>query len=325
MEIQDVPNIPEILDAAAAKRIKSSPQNANRASSAGHPCVRFLVLCRTANHLKALHDVGLQRIFDEGNDQEDILMRRINEAGLKLTEQQRAYGDEPWAKKLQVTGRIDAKLPVNGGYAPLETKSCSPNVYRAVVEMSPADMIVSRYPWIRKYPAQILLYMLMEGSEVGIMLFKNKSTGETCQKVFRLEGAMLEYAESILKKLEVVNAHVAAGTSPDAALIDDCKGCAFCKTACFPGADYGPGIDILQDPELEGKLNRRAELEPAAKEFEALDKEIKDGFKGKPGAVVGDWIIESTPYEIPHYEIPKEIKAQYASKKQAFRTSIERL
>jgi hypothetical protein len=321
MDAHEIPNIPELLDAETAKRIKSWPQNSNRASSAGHPCVRFLVLSRTANHLRSLHDVGLQRIFDEGNLHEDALMREMQDAGIRTVEQQRAY---EW-KKFQLTGRIDAKIPVNGSFVPLEVKSCSPNVFPAIRELAPIDMLASRYPWIRKYPAQILLYMLMEGSEYGVMIFKNKTTGEKLQKVFRLEGAMLEYAESILQKLEAVNAHVAADTCPDAALIDDCKGCAFCKTACFPGADYGPGIDILQDPELETKLNRRAELEPASREFDALDKEIKDGFKGKPGSVVGDWIIESNPYETTTYEIPKDIKAGYAIKKQAFRTSIERL
>jgi hypothetical protein len=81
----------------------------------------------------------------------------------------------------------------------------------------------------------------------------------------------------------------------------------------------------MQDPELEAKLDRRGELELAAKEFEALDKEIKEGFKGRPGAVVGDWLIESKSYEMTAYEIPKEIKAQYAIKRPAYRTSIERI
>jgi hypothetical protein len=191
--------------------------------------------------------------------------------------------------------------------------------------MAPLDMLTSKHSWIRKYPAQLLLYALMNNAEAGKMIFINKGTGETCEKLFILDGPMLEYAESILKKLEAVNAHVGLGTCPDAVFIDDCKGCPFAKTACFVGMDYGPGIDILQDPDLEAKLDRRGELELAAKEFEALDKELKDGFKAKPGAVVGSWMIESKVYETTSYEIPKEIKSQYAVKKQAFRTSIERI
>ena len=321
MELHEIPNIPEILDTETAKRIKSWPHVTNRASEAGHPCIRFLVLSRTSNELKLLHDVGLQRIFDEGNLHERALVHEMADARLHVVEQQRAY---EWPK-FELTGRIDGKLSVDGSKIPLEIKSSSPNVFAAIRELAPIDMLKSKFSWIRKYPAQMLLYMLMEGAEYGLMVFKNKTTGEKAQKVFRLEGELLEYAESILKKLEMVNAHIAEGTCPDAALIDDCKGCAFCKTACFPGADYGPGIDIMQDPDLEAKLDRRGELEPAAKEFDALDKEVKDGFKGRRGAVVGSWIIESKAYETTSYDIPKEIKAQYAVKKPAFRTSIERI
>lgn len=315
-----IPDVPAALDAETSKRIKLYPHPRNRASEAGHPCERFLVLARTKNELRGLHDVGLQRVFDEGNLHEDAMLRAMAGAGLRIIEQQRPY---EWPK-FELTGRIDGKIGVNGTYVPLEIKSSSPNVFEALRETRPEDMVKSRYPWIRKYPAQILLYMLMEGVDTGLMIFKNKTSGETQQKIFELDGPALEYAEGVLKKLERVNAHVKAGTEPPAVFIDDCKGCGFCKTACFPGQDYGPGIDMLQDPELEVKLARRAELEAAAKEFEALDKEIKEGFRGKT-AVVGEWVIESKPYETTSYDVPKEVKAQYAVKKQAYRTSIERL
>lgn len=320
MDIREIPNIPEILDAETAKRIKIWPRNSNRASEAGHPCVRYLVLSRTANNLRTPHDVSLQRIFDEGNFHENALMREMHDAGLQIIEQQRAY-EMP---SVQLTGRIDGKIAVNGAYIPLELKSCSPNVFAAIRDLSPLDMLKSKYSWIRKYPAQILLYMLMEGSEYGLMVFKNKTTGEKSQKIFRLEGDLLEYAETILKKLETVNAHIDLKTVPDAQLIDDCKGCPFAKTACFPGADYGPGIDILQDQALEEQLNRRGALESAAKEFEALDKEIKEKVKGK-SAVVGDWLIESKECTRKNYDVPAELKKQYETVTTYFRTSIEKI
>lgn len=321
MNLDNIPDIPYLLDEQTAKRIKISPHSgSNRASEAGHPCVRFLVLSRTSNDLKILHDIGLQRIFDEGNLHEDALMREMQDARLRVVEQQRAY---EWPK-FQLTGRIDGKLSVDGSKIPLEIKSSSPNVFAAIRDLAPIDMLKSKFSWIRKYPAQILLYMLMEGAEYGLMVFKNKTTGEKAQKVFRLEGELLEYAESILKKLEAVNAHVDEGTCPDAALIDDCKGCGFCKTGCFPGADYGPGIDIMQDPDLEAKLDRRGELEAAAKEFEGLDKEIKEVVKGK-SAVIGNWLIESKECTRKNYDIPAELKKQYEAVTTYFRTSIERI
>jgi hypothetical protein len=320
MDIREIPNIPEILDAETAKRIKIWPRNSNRASEAGHPCIRYLVLSRTANNLRAPHDVGLQRIFDEGNIHEGALMREMQDARLQIVEQQRAY-EMP---SVQLTGRIDGKVSVNGTFVPLELKSCSPNVFAAIRDLSPIDMLQSKYSWIRKYPAQILLYMLMEGAEYGLMVFKNKTTGEKIQKIFRLDGELLAYAESVLKKLETVNAHIELKTVPNAQLIDDCKGCPFAKTACFPGDDYGPGIDILQDQALEERLNRRGELEAAAKEFEALDREIKETVKGK-SAVVGDWLIESKECTRKNYDVPAELKKQYETVTTYFRTSIERI
>jgi hypothetical protein len=317
----DAPDIVAALDARTASRIKQFPHPQNRASEAGHPCVRFLVLSRIATHLKTLHDVGLQRIFDEGNLHEDAVMRELQDAGLKVIEQQRGY---EW-RKFELSGRIDAKIGVNGSFLPLEIKSCSPNVFRAVLEMAPSDMLKSKYPWIRKYPAQLLLYCLMEGSEAGIMLFKNKTSGEKCQKLFILDSDMMAYAETILKKLEVVNEWVAKNEAPAAERIADCEGCGFSKTSCFVGQDYGPGFELMMDAaEVETKLERRETLAPAAREYDELDEELKAQFRGK-SAIVGSWKIESKPYEISAFEIPKEIKTQYAIRRQGFRTSIERI
>lgn len=317
----DAPDIVAALDARTASRIKQYPHPTNRASEAGHPCVRFLVLSRIAPELKTLHDIGLQRIFDEGNLHEDALMRELMDAGIRVVEQQRPY---TWPK-FELSGRIDAKIAVNGAYIPLEVKSCSPNVFAAIRDMAPSDMLKSKYPWLRKYPAQILLYMLMEGVDTGIMLFKNKTTGEKCQKLFVLGDDMLVYAETILKKLEEVNAWVRKGEAPPAVRCPDCDGCGFAKTSCFVGQDYGPGMDIIIDrADLEAKLARRAELAEAAKEYAELDEELKEAFRGK-SAVIGEWKIESRAYETTSYSIPKDIKDKYAEKKTAYRTVIERI
>ena len=316
----EIPNIPQLLDAATAKRIKSWPHPNNRASEAGHPCVRFLVLSRTDQDKKVLHDVGLQRIFDEGNLQEDAVMRALADAGLRVVEQQRPF---EWPK-FKLTGRIDGVIALNGNYIPLEIKSSSPNVFPDNKETAPEDMVRSRYPWVRKYPAQILLYMLMSGQDAGVMLFKNKTNGETCQKEFHLTTTNLEYAESVLKKLEAVNDHVAAGTLPALERCDDCKGCGFAKTVCFPGQDYGPGIDILSDPELEAKLERRAEVKPFADEYEVLDKEVKESLKGR-NAVIGNWIIESKECQRKGVDLPADIKKLYEKITSYWRTTIERL
>lgn len=314
-------NIPEKLDEEAAKRIKAYPHPLNRASEAGHPCVRFLVLSRLQPGLKMLHDIGLQRIFDEGNLHEQAVLREIQNAGLKIREQQRAY---EW-KKFELTGHIDAKVADNssGNYYPLEIKSCSPNVFAAIKNLTPTEMISSKYSWVQRYPAQILLYCMMEGVEEGIIVFKNKTTGEKCQKNFSVNDH-LEYLEEILKKLEAVNDYVKREELPPVELSEECKGCGFAKTSCFPDKDFGPGFDFISDSDLEAKLLRWEKTKDAANEHEELDKELKEHFKGK-SAIVGDFKIESKEYERTNYNVPAEIKKQYAEKSTFWRTSIERL
>ena len=161
-------NIPERLDQETAKRIKTYPHPLNRASEAGHPCVRYLALLRLAPEKRLLPSLELQRIFDEGNLHERAVLREIEEAGFKLKEQQRHY---EW-KAFQLSGRIDAKVAADGSsvYYPLEVKSCSPNVFEAIRGLSAADMTRSKYLWVRRYPAQILLYCMMESVEHGIII-----------------------------------------------------------------------------------------------------------------------------------------------------------
>jgi len=288
-------NIVEKLDQETAKRIKAYPSKSNRASECGHPCIRFLVLSRLQPEKKALHDIGLQRIFDEGNLHEEAVLREIQNAGLKIVEQQRPFN---WAN-IQLTGRIDAKILDNGNLIPLEIKSCSPNSFQHIKNLAPDDIKNSKHSWVRRYPAQLMAYMLMDNKDKGIIIFKNKTTGEKCQKEFTLD---YDYMEGILKKLEKVNEYVAGNEVPSVEPIEDCKTCGFAKTTCFPGQDYGPGFEILTDEELIMKLERREELKESTREYKELDDELKEIFKGK-NALVGDFKIESKEVERKEYTV----------------------
>ena len=278
-------DIVEKLDKETAKRIKQYPHPNNRASECGHPCIRFLVLSRLCSEKKALHDIGLQRIFDEGNLHERAMLREIEEAGFELVEQQRTF---EW-RKFQLSGRIDAKIRLNGKLIPLEIKSCSPNIFPSIKDSTTEEMIHSRYIWIRRYPGQIMTYMLMDNRDEGIIIFKNKTTGEKCQKNFKLD---YEYVESILRKLEIVNKYVEKKEIPKVEMCEECKGCGFQKTMCFPDCDYGPGFAFLSDKEAEEKLERRESLKPSHAEYNQLDKLLKGHFRGE-NVVVGNFKIET--------------------------------
>ncbi len=276
-------------------QIKQWPVRSNRASEIGHPCERYLVFLRTRWQEKALHDVALQFIFDEGRMHEDAVLATLTAAGLKLIEQQRAF-DWP---KYQITGHIDAKVLSGNRAIPLEIKSSSPFVFNKLNSVQ--DLFDGEYVYLKKYPAQMTLYMLMDGKDEGLFLFKNKVNGQLKEIPMTLDYT---YGESLIQKAERINRHVEAGTIPDPVEWSEevCGGCGFAHI-CMPEVRRD-ALEITDMPELEAKLKRREELKVLAREYEALDKEIKIFFKEKEKVVVGDYLIAGRWIDRKAYSVP---------------------
>ena len=313
-------NIVERLDKETQKNIRQSPRNSNRASELGwwEECPRYLVLIRTDSDKLPLHDIGLQRIFDEGRKQEKLIRMELEEAGYEIKDVQR---DEKWTH-LEITGHIDGKIKTDGKFMLLEIKSCSPNVFRAISNYHTADELrASKHSWIRHYYSQIQAYHLLFGEEEGVILFKDKSTGKKHQVLSILD---YEYCERMCKVMEEVNKRIKVNDPWPVEEKSACRHCGFQKTVCFPNLDFGPGYDFLSDEETEMKLLRWEELRESASEFQDLDKDLKEHFKGK-SAVVGDFLIESKEFERTNYSVPDDVRKKYAEIKKYWRTSINKL
>ncbi len=279
-----------------AKKIRATPCHTNRASEAGHPCERYLVLRRLKWQDAKLHDVRLQLLFDEGNHQERIVLRDLEEAGVQIIEQQR---DHEW-RAFQLTAHLDGKAVLSETEAaPIECKSMSPHIFDKINTLD--DLIKSDKPWLQKYPAQIQLYLLLANAERGFLILKNKSTGELKEIEVRLD---LDYAEGILRKLKRVNEHVAAGTIPEAIKYDEeiCERCPFFQTTCLVEVTR-TALELSDDPQLAADLSRRAELEPLKTEFERLDKEIKKKFKDQEKVLCGNFLILGKEVSRKGYEV----------------------
>ena len=264
------------------KKIKLWPVNSNRASELGHPCDRYLVYLRTRGMERPLHDIGLQFIFDEGNLHEDAVLRDLREAGIRIIEQQRSF---EW-KKYQITGSIDGKIQDDGNIIPIEIKSFSQWNWNAI--NSAEDMFKSKAVYMKKYPAQLTLYLIMGEKETGLFILKNKTNGLLKQIPLKLDFA---YAETLIQKAERINAHIKAGTLPDRIPYEDniSGDCPFAHI-CLP--DHKHEATLLDDPELESKLDRRGELKSLKDEFEEIDKEIKNSLKEKSEAIIGKWMVK---------------------------------
>ena len=269
-----------------ASRIKQWPVVSNRASDLGHECLRYLVFMRTRWREKTLHGVRLQSIFDEGNIHEEAVLSDLRKAGIQIIEQQRAF---EW-KQYQITGHIDAKAIMDGKVIPLEIKSSSPFVWKAINTVD--DLKHGKYHYLRKYPAQMTLYLLMDEKNMGMFIFKDKTTGLLKEIPMELD---YELGEKLLQKAEAINQHVAEGTIPPCCEYDEqlCGECGFLHI-CLPEIKRD-ALEFRVDPEMEGKITKWFSLKDASAEYTSLDKHIKETFREKEKIVVGDYLITGKP------------------------------
>jgi len=307
--------IVERIMAAKQKKIKQFPVNSNRASDLGHPCVKYHVLNRTRWQEKELHDASLQAVFDLGNEFEQIIMKDLSEAGIPVIEQQRPF---EW-KEYQITGHIDGKLLIDGQIIPFDAKSCSPFVFDYISDIK--SLTRSKYPYLRKYPTQLNLYLLMSNCEKGLLLFKNKVNGQY-KEVWM--GIDYDLGEETLKRAEAINKHLADGTMPEP--ISDpfwCNDCPYIHI-CRPPIN-GKEVEVMDDEGLASMLDRLDELKPYMQEYKQLDDELKTILEGKEKLLVGNWIITGKWIEKKSYDVPAEIKEKYVTVTRYWKRNIEKI
>jgi hypothetical protein len=280
----------------AKGRIRIYPQHVNRASNIGHPCERFLVLSRTSWESRTPHDPGLQLVFDEGNMHERYVLRKLDDVGIEVIEQQRDYRWEDY----QISGHIDGKVrDERGKLIPLEIKSTSPFAF---AKFTAADDLVNEMLsgpiYHQLYPAQLLTYMWMDEKDRGLWIFKDKTSGRIVDRVLEMDPHV-EYVEGILKKIERVNTHIEMGTTPPC--YEEYRICESCGFLSFCHPDNIPDGQLEVDAELEYFLDLREELlhqkRPIEAQLKELDSEIKARTKGRDSMVIaGKW--RGAPKEI---------------------------
>lgn len=278
-------NLVERVVEAKKLKIKNYPCHVNRASSMGHPCERFLYYSRANWKDRALVDVELQFIFDMGNLIEDEAASELKQAGFLILEQQRPFSWE----KYQITGHLDFKVAEPGSQDtyPIEVKGLAHYEYQKLNSIG--DFFASKKHYVRGYPAQLMLYMIMDNKHEGAFYLKSKQSGFPKEVWITLD---YEYAETLVKKAERVNWAVQSQTPPDRIEYDEtiCGRCPF-MTICLADINYGPGTEILDNDELLVWLKQRDELRPLAKKYDEVDEAIKLAVKERPSLIIGNYLI----------------------------------
>jgi hypothetical protein len=171
---------------------------------------------------------------------------------------------------------------------------------------SVADMLNGKYVYLRGYPAQIFMYLLMDNKDKGLFILKNKVNGQ-----IKVLDVALDYeiADGIVKKLERVNAALKANIEPDRIMdASICTECGF-RHICLPDLKYGEGVAFGTD-ELVQLLDEKEELETRLSATKADSKrldEIKDQIKkmteGQGTIMAGSYFISGSWVDKRAFEV----------------------
>lgn len=280
----------EALREYAKSKIKIYPAYTNRASSIGHPCLRFLVYNRTMWSHVELHSSELQDIFSDGHLHEKQIIIDLLEAGVEIYDQQNSLGEDPILKAAKISGHIDFMVKESDNLAvPVDAKSMSDYAYETINSVE--DMTNSPKPYMQQYPAQLMIYCLAKNSPYGYFLCKNKNNSKKKQIKMDLD---FSYAEDLIQKGHEINKHVDGGTLPPRIPYDH-NTCDWCrhKTTCNPSIPENFSLYFMERPEFLKMVRKWERIESDGKEWRKLDKDIKDILKGtdKVKIVLGEFLL----------------------------------
>lgn len=272
------------------RREKPKSHPSNRASELGHPCLRYLVLCRTAGEKAAPLPDDTLTLFREGNIHEADILKGLHEIGISLYGTQESFPPNSY----NITGHIDG---LHGFYCPypppdLTVDEAEPGEYRPIpwVEVGAEIKSVNPYHWeriktaedmlympaffIRKWYTQSQVYLFLKDLRWWIFVLKNKMTG--AWKVIAME-IDLDFVQSCLDKAEQVNEHVANNSLPP--FIADpsaCHRCKFYGGACQPPEDYGKGMTLLRSPHIIQLAEDAVRFDRKRREYGALYNQFRE-------------------------------------------------
>lgn len=273
---------------ALARRIGAYPRTQPIASDLG-PCTRELVLAITHWQARPLPSAELKARFERGNAIEDAVMLELQRLGLSVRVDRQPFEIKDRQGRVILRGRVDGFVQAqDGGPAyPFECKSLDPNVYRRIASVED----FGAFTWAAKYPRQLQAYLYANNLEEGFFLL------DDCLGHWKLLPVSLDYeaVEAILRQCEEAVTHRDRGTLPDYHRDPAvCRRCWAFGRVCDPPAEYH-GLTLVEDGALEAQLDRRATLEPAHREYEALDKTVKEAVKERDGLLVGGWLVQGKP------------------------------
>lgn len=300
---------------AISKERKTYPQHAPRASNI-HECARNIAYqVLDWDKAKPWDDWMLER-FAQGRREEKAVIEELKADGFEIIDRDvngqltiavPEQTTEEFRRGELLTGAIDGLIKWNDRWLPYEVKSMAPYIFNRINTVE--DFKKSALH--RKYLRQLACYCYGKNVEQGLFILTD-TQGHRKYLILDLDYAEAEWILQHLEKaVRAIKKHEYPERIPYRSEL--CDKCQFVDT-CLPDQVH-LGMEIMDSQELEATLDRRAELEPLAKEFEAIDEEVKETLKGVgKDALIGHYSVFLKRGERTTYDIPEELKLAHSKK-----------
>jgi hypothetical protein len=271
----------------------------NYPSSLSHPCLRKLWNDRDHGDRALPLDPGVIQVMEEGKQHEALTLKQLQEAGVIIQQQQSPVED----KDLAIYGKIDGRIADNGRLVPLEIKSLSPYAFEKLETLD--DILGADAHYTRALANQLMLYLYLTAEEGGILLLKNRATGELRQIDVALNDQALQIVEGLLQKAAKLNAVIEKREQPEKLPYDKklCGGCGY-RVECWGDEEaFTPPPVEINEQELLDLLRERDQLAIAAKQYEKADARAKEIIKGsrieKGQCGEFTWTLKESIFQVP--------------------------
>jgi hypothetical protein len=252
--------------------------------------------------------------FQRGVEREHSVIARLHQIGPRCSPPFAVIGGQERFEirdrdnTLLIVGKIDGRIQFDRKLAPIfEVKSGQSYANVETVE----DLDAS--PWTRRGADQLLAYAFAK-SEPEVLLVVDRPKLPLFLTL-RLEDHLAKVERFLQGARAAVDARHGSGPLPpftgNTAI---CRRCDHFGRTCAPPVNFGEGLQVVTDERLIQAAEVVAKNRDTAKECERAEKELKDGLRGIPQALVGPLLVTGKPQAKTTLELPEELRLKYTKK-----------
>jgi CRISPR-associated protein Cas4 len=208
-------------------------------------------------------------VFADGDMHHKTIVQQLKDAGVEITMQEAPLRDP----KLNISGKLDALIKLNGHYYVLEIKSINRWGFDEITRDGPKEEHVIQL--------QLYLYFVQNIFKIetksGILLYKNKDTSSFYDFEIPFDEKVVQ---DFFGRLKLVEEHLAKGSLPDRPYEKTDWHCNYCdyREVCWTGiADKQ--ITEITDEELVRLISELIFVKSQRREFDAKHDDLVEMVK----------------------------------------------